>query len=168
MIQISGGKSALWWEQKRQMSGGKSDKLGGGKSDKGKWYIAICEGVTEGRRQRQLCVLRKLPMPLTCLFSSVRFNMCPQRKHSHTDCICLILGFWGRSCPHYWAAKTHTFLNNPSGHSTQYFRAMRGFWLGEWLCDKLQWDCEKREEWQISGQTLVKCWNVQVCKCITA
>ena len=38
MIQISGGKSALWWEQKRQMSGGKSDKLGGGKSDKGKWY----------------------------------------------------------------------------------------------------------------------------------
>ena len=37
MIQISGGKSALWWEQKRQMSGGKSDKLGGGKSDKGKW-----------------------------------------------------------------------------------------------------------------------------------
>ena len=36
MIQISGGKSALWWEQKRQMSGGKSDKLGGGKSDKGK------------------------------------------------------------------------------------------------------------------------------------
>ena len=42
MIQISGGKSALWWEQKRQMSGGKCDKLGGGKSDKGKWYIAIC------------------------------------------------------------------------------------------------------------------------------
>ena len=41
MIQISGGKSALWWEQKRQMSGGKSDKLGGGKSDKGKWYIAL-------------------------------------------------------------------------------------------------------------------------------
>ena len=40
MIQISGGKSALWWEQKRQMSGGKSDKLGVGKSDKGKWYIA--------------------------------------------------------------------------------------------------------------------------------
>ena len=40
MIQISGGKSALWWEQKRQMSGGKSNKLGGGKSDKGKWYIA--------------------------------------------------------------------------------------------------------------------------------
>ena len=40
MIQISGGKSALWWEQKRQMSGGKCDKLGGGKSDKGKWYIA--------------------------------------------------------------------------------------------------------------------------------
>ena len=38
MIQISGGKSALWWEQKRQMSGGKCDKLGGGKSDKGKWY----------------------------------------------------------------------------------------------------------------------------------
>ena len=37
MIQISGGKSALWWEQKRQMSGGKCDKLGGGKSDKGKW-----------------------------------------------------------------------------------------------------------------------------------
>ena len=36
MIQISGGKSALWWEQKRQMSGGKSDKVGGGKSDKGK------------------------------------------------------------------------------------------------------------------------------------
>ena len=36
MIQISEGKSALWWEQKRQMSGGKSDKLGGGKSDKGK------------------------------------------------------------------------------------------------------------------------------------
>ena len=31
MIQISGGKSALWWEQKRQMSGGKSDKLGGAK-----------------------------------------------------------------------------------------------------------------------------------------
>ena len=41
MIQISGGKSALWWEQKRQMSGGKRNKLGGGKSDKGKWYIAI-------------------------------------------------------------------------------------------------------------------------------
>ena len=40
MIQISGGKSALWWEQKRQMSGGKRNKLGGGKSDKGKWYIA--------------------------------------------------------------------------------------------------------------------------------
>ena len=40
MIQISGGKSALWWEQKRQMSGGKSDKLGGGKSDKGKWTTA--------------------------------------------------------------------------------------------------------------------------------
>ena len=38
MIQISGGKSSLLWEQKRQMSGGKSDKLGGGKSDKGKWY----------------------------------------------------------------------------------------------------------------------------------
>ena len=37
MIQISGGKSALWWEQKRQMRGGKSDKLGGGKIDKGKW-----------------------------------------------------------------------------------------------------------------------------------
>ena len=37
MIQISGGKSALWWEQKRQMSGGKRNKLGGGKSDKGKW-----------------------------------------------------------------------------------------------------------------------------------
>ena len=41
MIQISGGKSALWWEQKRQMSGGKRNKLGGGKSDKGKWYIAV-------------------------------------------------------------------------------------------------------------------------------
>ena len=41
MIQISGGKSALWWEQKRQMSGGKSDKLGGVKSDKGKWTTAI-------------------------------------------------------------------------------------------------------------------------------
>ena len=40
MIQISGGKSALWWEQKRQMSGGKCDKLGGGKSDKGKWTTA--------------------------------------------------------------------------------------------------------------------------------
>ena len=40
MIQISGGKSALWWEQKRQMRGGKSDKLGGGKSDKGKWTTA--------------------------------------------------------------------------------------------------------------------------------
>ena len=38
MILIRGGKSALWWEQKRQMRGGKSDKLGGGKSDKGKWY----------------------------------------------------------------------------------------------------------------------------------
>ena len=36
MIQISGGESALWWEQKRQMSGGKSDILGGGESDKGK------------------------------------------------------------------------------------------------------------------------------------
>ena len=36
MIQISEGKSALWWEQKRQMSGGKSDKFGGGKSNKGK------------------------------------------------------------------------------------------------------------------------------------
>ena len=41
MIQISGGKSALWWEQKRQMSGGKSDKLGGGKSDKGKWTTTL-------------------------------------------------------------------------------------------------------------------------------
>ena len=41
MIQISEGKSALWWEQKRQMSGGKSDKLGGGKSDKGKWTTTI-------------------------------------------------------------------------------------------------------------------------------
>ena len=41
MIQISGGKSALWWEQKRQMSGGKCDKLGGGKSDKGKWTTAV-------------------------------------------------------------------------------------------------------------------------------
>ena len=40
MIRISGGKSALWWEQKRQMSGGKCDKLGGGKSDKGKWTTA--------------------------------------------------------------------------------------------------------------------------------
>ena len=37
IIQISVGKSALWWEQKRQMSRGKSDKLSGGKSDKGKW-----------------------------------------------------------------------------------------------------------------------------------
>ena len=41
MIQISGGKSALWWEQKRQMSGGKRNKLGGGKSDKGKWTTTI-------------------------------------------------------------------------------------------------------------------------------
>ena len=41
MIQISGGKSALWWEQKRQMSGGKCDKLGGGKSDKGKWTMTL-------------------------------------------------------------------------------------------------------------------------------
>ena len=41
MLQISGGKSALWWEQKRQMSGGKCDKLGGGKSDKGKWTTAV-------------------------------------------------------------------------------------------------------------------------------
>ena len=32
MILIRGGKSALWWEQKRQMSGGKSDK--------GKWTTA--------------------------------------------------------------------------------------------------------------------------------
>ena len=40
MIQISEGKSALWWEQKRQMSGGKCDKLGGGKCAEGKWYIA--------------------------------------------------------------------------------------------------------------------------------
>ena len=31
MIQISGGKSALWWDQKRQMSGGKCVKLGEGK-----------------------------------------------------------------------------------------------------------------------------------------
>ena len=46
MIQISGGKSALWWEQKRQMSGGKSDKLGGGKSDKGKWTTAVPNGAT--------------------------------------------------------------------------------------------------------------------------
>ena len=38
---ISGGKSALWWEQKRQMGGGKSDKLGGGKSDKGKLYTIL-------------------------------------------------------------------------------------------------------------------------------
>ena len=41
MILIRGGKSALWWEQKRQMRGGKSDKLGGGKSDKGKWTTAV-------------------------------------------------------------------------------------------------------------------------------
>ena len=40
MIQIRGGKSALWWEQKRQMSGGKCIKLGGGKCAEGKWYIA--------------------------------------------------------------------------------------------------------------------------------
>ena len=40
MILFRGGKSALWWEQKRQMRGGKSDKLGGGKSDKGKWTTA--------------------------------------------------------------------------------------------------------------------------------
>ena len=37
MIQISEGKSALWWEQKRQMSGGKCVKLGGGKCAEGKW-----------------------------------------------------------------------------------------------------------------------------------
>ena len=49
MIQISGGKSALWWEQKRQMSGGKSDKLGGGKSDKGKWYTISCHWVMDER-----------------------------------------------------------------------------------------------------------------------
>ena len=36
MIHINRGKSAHWWEQKHQMSGGKSDKFGGGKSDKGK------------------------------------------------------------------------------------------------------------------------------------
>ena len=35
MIQISGGKSALWWEQKRQMSGGKRNKLGGGQKWQG-------------------------------------------------------------------------------------------------------------------------------------
>ena len=34
---FSGGKSALRWEQKVQMSGGKCDKLGGGKRCKGKW-----------------------------------------------------------------------------------------------------------------------------------
>ena len=49
MIQISGGKSALWWEQKRQMSGGKCDKLGGGKSDKGKWTTAV-------QRTRHKCI----------------------------------------------------------------------------------------------------------------
>ena len=45
MILISGGKSALWWEQKRQMRGGKSDKLGGGKSDKGKWTTTSSKGL---------------------------------------------------------------------------------------------------------------------------
>ena len=34
---IGGGKIALWWEQKVQMSGGKCDKLGGGKRYNGKW-----------------------------------------------------------------------------------------------------------------------------------
>ena len=53
MIQISGGKSALWWEQKRQMSGGKSDKLGGGKSNKGKWTTTH----TKGLRQFWIVVL---------------------------------------------------------------------------------------------------------------
>ena len=51
MIQISGGKSALWWEQKRQMSGGKCDKLGGGKSDKGKWTTAIASSRESKNRQ---------------------------------------------------------------------------------------------------------------------
>ena len=49
MIPISGGKSALWWEQKRQMRGGKSDKLGGGKSDKGKWNTAIFLTISQNR-----------------------------------------------------------------------------------------------------------------------
>ena len=31
LIQISGDKSALWWEQKIQMSGGTCDNFGGGK-----------------------------------------------------------------------------------------------------------------------------------------
>ena len=48
MIQISGGKSALWWEQKRQMSGGKRNKLGGGKSDKGKWQTILWQCTSRG------------------------------------------------------------------------------------------------------------------------
>ena len=63
MIQISGGKSALWWEQKRQMSGGKCDKLGGGKSDKGKWYIAEWNGnpqlFEKGSRRNELLKLNE-------------------------------------------------------------------------------------------------------------
>ena len=59
MIQISGGKSALWWEQKRQMSGGKSDKLGGGKSNKGKWTTTILAAArTAGR------IKVRVPKPL--------------------------------------------------------------------------------------------------------
>ena len=48
MIQFSGGKIALWWEQKRQMSGGKCDKLGGGKSDKGKWTMTVEKALFKG------------------------------------------------------------------------------------------------------------------------
>ena len=51
MILISGGKSALWCEQKRQMRGGKSDKLGGGKSDKGKWTTVIIPWDSHARSQ---------------------------------------------------------------------------------------------------------------------
>ena len=41
MIQISGSKSALWWEQKIQNSGGKCDTFEGGKCNTfegGKWF----------------------------------------------------------------------------------------------------------------------------------
>ena len=81
MIQISGGKSALWWKQKRQMSGGKSDKLGGGKSNKGKWYIAVFLGHPNPHTlsSSSLCTTRNWPMnPIhKCAeLSIVRWSIC--------------------------------------------------------------------------------------------
>ena len=61
MILIRGGKSALWWEQKRQMSGGKSDKLGGGKSDKGKWTMTRYKYLTGFGIRVETCHAKTFP-----------------------------------------------------------------------------------------------------------